>query len=80
MNARLLSALALLLGSAPLPAHTPPKDNHDRVIVVSVTPADVLVDYRLELAEERETPDGPTLGVASNGAWYPVGPARAHQL
>ena len=39
------------------------------------------VFYELvELAEERETPDGPTLGVASNGAWYPVGPARAHQL
>ena len=39
------------------------------------------VFYELvELAEERDTPDGPTLGVASNGAWYPVGPAKAHQL
>ena len=39
------------------------------------------VFYELvELAEERETPDGPTLGVASNGAWFPIGPARAHQL
>ncbi len=39
------------------------------------------VFYELvELAEERDTPEGPTLGVASNGAWYPVGPARAHQL
>jgi hypothetical protein len=34
----------------------------------------------VELAEERETPEGPTLGVASNGAWFPVGPAKAHQL
>ena len=39
------------------------------------------VFYELvEMAEERDTPEGPTLGVASNGAWYPVGPARAHQL
>ena len=39
------------------------------------------VFYELvEMAEERETPQGPTLGVASNGAWFPVGPARAHQL
>lgn len=39
------------------------------------------VFYELvEMARERETPDGPTLGVASNGAWYPVGPAGAHQL
>ena len=39
------------------------------------------VFYELvEMAEERQTPEGPTLGVASNGAWYPVGPAKAHQL
>ena len=39
------------------------------------------VFYELvEMAEERETPDGPRLGVASNGAWFPVGPAQAHQL
>ena len=39
------------------------------------------VFYELvEMARERETPEGPTLGVASNGAWFPVGPARAHQL
>ena len=39
------------------------------------------VFYELvELAEERDTPQGPTLGVSSNGAWYPVGPAKAHQL
>jgi hypothetical protein len=37
------------------------------------------VFYELvEMAEERETPEGPRLGVSSNGAWFPVGPARAH--
>jgi hypothetical protein len=37
------------------------------------------VFYELvEMAQERETPEGPRLGVASNGAWFPVGPARAH--
>ncbi len=37
------------------------------------------VFYELvEMAEERETPEGPRLGVWSNGAWFPVGPAGAH--
>jgi hypothetical protein len=39
------------------------------------------VFYELvELAAERETPEGPRLGVASHGAWFPVGPAKAHQI
>jgi hypothetical protein len=39
------------------------------------------VFYELvELAEPRETPGGETLGVTSNGAWFPIGPAGAHQL
>ena len=39
------------------------------------------VFYELvELAEARDTPEGPRLGVESNGAWFPVGPARAHQI
>jgi hypothetical protein len=39
------------------------------------------VFYELvEMAEERDTPDGPTLGVASNGAWFPIGPAGIHRL
>ena len=39
------------------------------------------VFYELvELARERETDAGPTLGVSSHGAWYPVGPAGAHRL
>jgi hypothetical protein len=37
------------------------------------------VFYELvEMAQERDTPEGPRLGVSSNGAWFPVGPARAH--
>jgi hypothetical protein len=37
------------------------------------------VFYELvEMAEERATPEGPQLGVASQGAWFPVGPAGAH--
>jgi hypothetical protein len=37
------------------------------------------VFYELvEMATERDTPEGPTLGVTSNGVWFPVGPARAH--
>src|SRR5579862_7452196 len=39
------------------------------------------VFYELvELAEERDTPDGPRLEVSSNGVWFPVGPAGAHQV
>lgn len=38
------------------------------------------VFYELvELAEPRDTRDGETLGVTSNGAWFPIGPAGAHQ-
>jgi hypothetical protein len=39
------------------------------------------VFYELvDMAEERQTPDGPQLGVASNGLWFPLGPAGAHCL
>src|SRR5277367_4784037 len=39
------------------------------------------VFYELvEMATERDTPEGPTLGVTSNGVWFPVGPAKAHLL
>jgi len=39
------------------------------------------VFYELvEMAQERATADGPQLGVSSNGAWFPVGPARAHLI
>jgi hypothetical protein len=36
------------------------------------------VFYELaELAAERDTPEGPRLGVTSNGAWFPLGSAEA---
>jgi hypothetical protein len=36
------------------------------------------VYYELvEMARPRDTPQGPTLGVTSNGAWFPVGPPDA---
>jgi len=39
------------------------------------------VFYELvEMAQERETPQGPTLGVSSQGAWFAVGPPGAHRL
>ena len=39
------------------------------------------VFYELvELAQERMTPDGPQMGVSSNGAWFAVGPVGAHAL
>jgi hypothetical protein len=34
----------------------------------------------VELAETRRTPAGLELGVASNGAWFPLGPAEADPL
>ena len=37
------------------------------------------VFYQLvEMARERDTAAGPVLGVASNGAWFPLGPAGIH--
>lgn len=39
------------------------------------------VFYELvEMADERETPQGPELGVLSHGVWFPLGPAGAHCL
>jgi hypothetical protein len=39
------------------------------------------VFYELvELAQERDSPDGPRLEVTSNGVWFPVGTAGAHQV
>lgn len=48
----ILLAVALLL-----PAHPVPKDNHDRTIVVTLTPEAVLIDYRLEVDEFRALRD-----------------------
>ena len=39
------------------------------------------VFYELvEMAEPRETGEGERMGVSSNGAWFPIGPAEAHRL
>ncbi|MBI1406434.1 MAG: DUF1285 domain-containing protein [Caulobacter sp.] len=39
------------------------------------------VFYELvELAVERQTPEGPVMGVESNGTFFPVGPVGAHVL
>ena len=35
-------------------------------------------DVLVEMAEERDTPEGPVLGIGSNGAWFPLGPAGIH--
>ncbi len=40
-----------LLSLALLPAHPVPKDNHDRTVVVRLTPEAILVEYRLEMDE-----------------------------
>jgi len=38
------------------------------------------VFYELvSLAQERDTPEGPRLGVASHGAWFPLAPAGPHR-
>jgi hypothetical protein len=37
------------------------------------------VFYELsELADEREFPEGPTMGVESAGAWFPISPPGSH--
>jgi hypothetical protein len=39
------------------------------------------VFYELvEMAEERPTAEGPRLEVSSNGVWFPMGPAKVHQV
>jgi ABC-type nickel/cobalt efflux system permease component RcnA len=57
MSRRIVVALAVALLPAALHAHPVPKDNHDRTIVVHLTPTAVVVDYRLELDERRAVLD-----------------------
>jgi ABC-type nickel/cobalt efflux system permease component RcnA len=60
-------AAAFLLASA-LPAHPVPKDNHDRTLVIHLTPRLVAVDYRLEIDEltaARELPADLIKGLSS---------------
>lgn len=57
---RLLLALLVSLSPCLLvstDAHPVPKDNHDRTIVLTLTPDAVLVDYRLEVDEFRAVRD-----------------------
>src|SRR5262245_15003488 len=46
-----LLALALLFANTPAHAHPVPRRQHDRTIVVKLTPKAVLVEYRLEVDE-----------------------------
>lgn len=69
----------------PIRVETDPESGEPRPYVMVRSGLEALIArpvfYELvEMAQERETPDGPTLGVASNGAWYPVGPPHAHQV
>ncbi len=57
MRAIVLAAVALLVAALPSRAHPVPKDNHDRTIVVRLTPEAVVIDYRLEVDEFRALRD-----------------------
>jgi ABC-type nickel/cobalt efflux system permease component RcnA len=56
---RRLALLAVLLAPALATAHVVPKDNHDRTVIVHLTPEAVIVDFRLELDEYRAVRDLP---------------------
>jgi ABC-type nickel/cobalt efflux system permease component RcnA len=69
---RLIALLLLLLVPA-AQAHPVPRDNHDRILVVRLTPEAVLVDYRLEVDEYRATLDMPRdelAGVTTRAGFY----------
>ena len=51
MHRALLSLAVVLAVCAPAIGHPIPKDNHDRTIVVHLTPHAIVVDYRLEVDE-----------------------------
>jgi ABC-type nickel/cobalt efflux system permease component RcnA len=59
MRRRSLALLLLLLLVRAGSAHPVPKDNHDRTLIIRLTPEAVLVDYRLEVDEYRATRDLP---------------------
>ncbi len=60
---RPLAFLVLLLATPSVWAHPVPRDNHDRTLVVRLTPDAVEVDYRLELDEYRAALDLPPDGL-----------------
>src|SRR5262245_36347150 len=49
----------LLLAASPALAHPVPSENHDRTILVRLTPTGVVVNYRLEVDEARAIRDIP---------------------
>jgi hypothetical protein len=59
-----LALLIAILVPPPVWAHPVPKDNHDRTVVVQLTPDSVIVDYRLELDESRAVLDLPRSALA----------------
>lgn len=63
-----IAVVVLVLPAPGVWAHPVPRENHDRTIVVRLTPDAVVVDYRLELDEFRATLDMPrdALGGFSN--------------
>jgi ABC-type nickel/cobalt efflux system permease component RcnA len=52
-----LLVMAVLLAPGPAEAHPVPRDNHDRTLIVHLTPEAVIVDYRLELDAYRAVRD-----------------------
>src|SRR4051794_29168203 len=59
--------------SGSLQAHSVPKDNHDRTLVVRLSANAVRIDYRLELDEARATrdlPDEELRGISTRTQFY----------
>jgi nickel/cobalt transporter (NicO) family protein len=66
MRLMLLALLTSISLVSVLPAHPVPKDNHDRTLVVRLTPESVVVAYRLEVDETigaLELPDDEKKGI-----------------
>jgi ABC-type nickel/cobalt efflux system permease component RcnA len=69
----ILGVFLLLLLVPAAQAHPVPRDNHDRTLVVRLTPEAVVVEYRLEVDEYRATLDMPRAelaGVDSRKGFY----------
>src|SRR5436309_398787 len=56
---RFLCCFLCLATASPVFAHPVPSENHDRTILVRLTPTAVIVHYRLELDESRAIRDIP---------------------
>jgi ABC-type nickel/cobalt efflux system permease component RcnA len=75
MSRALVSLSALLVAALPVSAHPIPKDNHDRTIVVRLTPRAVVVEYRLEVDEARAALDMPKVELNKIGSVAEFRPA-----